>query len=367
MTATHSAPPDDAPDALHPGIAEATVQLHTITSPASSSGTPQSVGPSDEAASASWASTHFAEPRPRPRGTVYVTVPIGAKPRYQRPSVASRFMLGTLVPRTTIGRHLAIIALIDSLGSGMFYAGSALYFTKILGLSATQVGFGLSIAGIVGFFAAIPLGMLADKFQAGRVYVALQVWRGLAYAAYCFTGGFPMFLIAACCIGLADTAVPPISQAVVGAAVSSADRVDTLAKVRAVRNIGFGLGAIAATAVVANGSRWAFVALIASNAASFFIAAFLLRLAGVTRLETAAAKTERKLSVVADARYAIAAVLNGALAIHLTLLPLGLPLWIAGHTKVPIVIFGGLYTLNTVLAVGCRPNSPDRRRPSAGP
>jgi MFS family permease len=330
---------------------DATVLLQTVEPSTSNWWATRSAGPPDPTATASWASADFAEPRPRPRGTVYVTIPIGGKPRHQRPSLASRLVLGSLVPRTTIGRHLAIIALIDSLGSGMFYAGSALYFTKVLGLTATQVGFGLSIAGAVGFFGAIPLGMLADRLQAGRVYVGLQIWRGLAYAAYCFTGDFTMFLVAACCIGLADTAVPPISQAVVGAAVSSEDRVDTLAKVRAVRNIGFGLGAIAATAVVADGSRWAFVALIALNAASFFVAAFLLRLAGVTKLKTTSAGKSRKVNVVADGRYGIAAVLNGALAIHLTLLPLGLPLWIAEHTKVPVIIFGGLYTLNTVLAV----------------
>jgi MFS family permease len=263
-----------------------------------------------------------------------------------------RFISGSIVPRTGTGRRFACMALVDSLGSGMFYAGSALFFTRIVGLSAGQVGIGLSLAGIAGFFGVVPLGMLADRVRAGRIYIALQLWRAAGFTAYCLVGSFPMFVVVACAIGLADAAVPPISQAVIGAAVSAADRVDTMAKVRAVRNVGFSVGALLAAVAIQSGSKDAFIFLIAGNAVSFLIAALLLWSAGVTRLITVgkSAKGTRS-TLVADVRYIAAALLNGVLSVHMTLLPLALPLWLAMHTKVPIGIFGLLFMLNTVMAV----------------
>lgn len=269
-----------------------------------------------------------------------------------RAGIVRRFMSGSIVPRTAPGRRFALVAVIDSLGSGMFYAGSALYFTRVVGLSGAEVGTGLSLAGLLGFLCVIPLGIVADKVQAGRVYVGLQLWRAVGYVGYCLVASFPVFVLFACALGIADAAVPPISQAVVAAAVGADDRVDTLAKVRAVRNVGFGLGALLAVGVLQNGSTIAFVALVAGNAVSFAIAALLLWKAGVTRLVTVG-KSIRKTrpTLVGDARYIVAALLNGALSVHLTLLPLALPLWIALYTNVPIGTFGILYVLNTVMAV----------------
>ncbi len=263
-----------------------------------------------------------------------------------------RYLAKSIIPRTAMGRRFAFIATIDSLGTGMYYAGSALFFTRVVGLSVGQVGIGLSLAGLVGFLGVVPIGMLADRVRAGRIYVALQLWRAAGFTAYCLAGSFPVFVAIACAIGLADAAVPPISQAVVGAAVSSEDRVDTLAKIRAVRNIGFSVGALVAAVAIQHGSRAAFVFLIAGNAASFLIAALMLWSARVTQLITVgkSAKGTRP-TLVADARYIAAAVLNGVLSVHLMLLPLALPLWIAMHTKVPIGTFGLLFMLNTVMAV----------------
>ncbi len=264
----------------------------------------------------------------------------------------SRFLSKNIVPRTATGRRFAFIATIDSAGSGMYYAGSALFFTRVVGLSVGQVGIGLSLAGLVGFLGVVPIGMLADRVRAGRIYVALQLWRAAGFAAYCFAGSFPVFVAIACAISLADAAVPPISQAVVGAAVSSEDRVDTMAKIRAVRNVGFGLGALVAAGAIQYGSRAAFVFLIAGNAVSFLIAALMLWSIRVTQLITVgkSAKGTRP-TLVADARYIAAAVLNGVLSVHLWLLPLALPLLIVMHTKVPIGTFGILFMLNTVMAV----------------
>jgi len=242
--------------------------------------------------------------------------------------------------------------MLDAFGTGMYYTGSALYFTQVVGLSAGEVGAGLSLGGLVGLVGSVPVGMLADRIRAGKVYVGLQLVRAVCYAAYCLVSTFPMFALLAAVIGLTDAAIPPVHQAVVGAVVSGPDRVDTLAKVRAVRNIGFGLGALVATASIAQGSRAAFLILIAGNAISYLLTAALLSKIGIGAVSAVPVDgIRRSLRLVADLRYLKVAGLSGVLAVHTTLLAVAVPLWFARHTLVPPVLIGLLVAMNTVLAV----------------
>lgn len=213
-------------------------------------------------------------PRSRHRSTRPTQYPVPGLGRLERSAAA------TVVPRSGIGRALALIALLDSIGTGMYYTGSALYFTGVVGLRAGQVGAGLAVGGIAGLLCAVPVGILADRRGAGRVLVGLQLLRALCYAAYCVTSTFPQFVAVAACVGVTDAATPPNHQAVVSAAVPDDERVDTLAKVRAVRNIGFGVGALAASVAIGQGSRTAFLVLIGGNAVSFLLTALLLRTIG---------------------------------------------------------------------------------------
>ncbi len=93
----------------------------------------------------------------------------------------------------------------------------------------------------------------------------------------------------------------------------------------------------------------------AGNAVSFVFAAALLG-----RIGAAAARPptkplppagSRQPRVRVPPRYLRATVLNGVLSLHMTILALGLPLWVAGHTRVPPVLLGPLIAGNTVLAV----------------
>lgn len=278
-----------------------------------------------------------------------------------------------LLPPTRIGRQLAAVSLLDSFGTGMYYTGSALYFTLVVGLSAGQVGLGLSLGGLIGLAGSVPVGMLADRIRAGKVYIGLQVIRAACYAAYCLVDDFAMFALLAAVIGLTDAAIAPVHQAVVGAVVSGPDRIDTLAKIRAVRNIGFGLGALVATASIAQGSRAAFLVLIGGNAVSFLITAVLLSRIGIGAVSAVPAvgpagpvgpvgpagragvprprRSANRPRLVADLRYLQVAALSGVLAVHTSLLAIAVPLWFARHTMVPPVLIGVLIALNTVLAV----------------
>lgn len=265
----------------------------------------------------------------------------------------SRLLSQALVPETATGRRLAVIALIDALGTGMFLTSAALYFTRFAGLRAEQVGLGLTLAGLVGLLTAVPLGALADRLGAGRLFIALQAVRGFGFLAYCLVGSFGPFVAVACLVGAIETVTPPLTVALVGAAVPEDVRVQTMARLRACRNVGFGFGALLATAAIVGGSRDWFVALIVADAATFFLTSLgMLRMGmwGLSPTQRLRARGERG-DGIPNPRYLTASLLNGILAIHITLLTLGLPLWIAERTRAPLASIGACVVGNTVMAV----------------
>ena len=102
-----------------------------------------------------------------------------------RAGFVGRFLSSSIIPRAAVGRRFAVIAMIDSLGTGMYYVGSALFFTRIVGLSVGQVGIGLSAAGIVGFFGVVPIGILADRVGVGRIYISYGARPASPPTAWC--------------------------------------------------------------------------------------------------------------------------------------------------------------------------------------
>ncbi len=269
----------------------------------------------------------------------------GARAPWIAGSLRERF-----IPRQRVGRQLVAISLFGALGSGMYYTCSALYFTAKVGLTVGQVGAGLSIAALAGLLGALPIGMLADRLRAGHVYIWMQILRGLVFAAFCLISTFPQFAVVCAFAGLTEAALPPLQQAVVGATVPDAERVDTLAKVRAARNVGFGLGALAATPAIYQGSRGAFVGLVAGNAASYFGIAAALAHAGVGKVTVFPNGAKRTGRFVPDGKYVLTSLLSGVLSIYMTLLVAAMPLWFVRHTAMPKVLVGILIAVNTVLA-----------------
>ena len=59
-----------------------------------------------------------------------------------------------------------------------------MFFTQIVGLSAAQVGLGLTIAGVVAFFFAVPLGRLADRIGPKRMWALGALGEALLYLAW---------------------------------------------------------------------------------------------------------------------------------------------------------------------------------------
>ncbi len=79
-------------------------------------------------------------------------------------------------------------------GSGAFTTGSAFYFTQLVGLSAAQVGLGLTIAGLAAFAASFPAGRIADRIGPKRAWWIGNLTAAVCYLSWPLVGGFASFV-----------------------------------------------------------------------------------------------------------------------------------------------------------------------------
>jgi MFS family permease len=104
-----------------------------------------------------------------------------------------------MLPRLSPTRRLVTAGLLMTAGSGAFAACSAIYFTRVGGLTLTEMGLGLTIACAIGMVVGVPLGHLADRRGPQRVAVLLVALNGVAAAGYLLVRGFPVFVLVASC------------------------------------------------------------------------------------------------------------------------------------------------------------------------
>jgi MFS family permease len=83
---------------------------------------------------------------------------------------AVRDRLLRMIGPTPLVRSLAGQSVLSAFGEGAFLTGSAVFFTIIVGLSAQQVGLGLSVAALARFVMSVPLGRMADRVGAKRMW-----------------------------------------------------------------------------------------------------------------------------------------------------------------------------------------------------
>ncbi|WP_238013849.1 MFS transporter [Dactylosporangium sp. AC04546] len=256
------------------------------------------------------------------------------------------------LPAGRVGRRLVLMALVDSTGTGVFLAVSAIFLSRSVGLSISTVTLGLSLGGAVALLTAIPVGGVADRFGPKRVLVVVSVWRAVCYTLYAFVTGPVSFIVVVCTLALVDRTAAPIVQALVGQVVAEDDRVRTMAVMRSLRNVGFTVGAMLGGAALALDTRAAYSCALVLNGVSFAgVAIVAARLPWVAASAGSAIRRTVSFRVLRDRPYLALALLNAVLTLHMPLLAIGMPLWIVTNSNAPKAVVAPLLAVNTVLAV----------------
>ena len=252
-------------------------------------------------------------------------------------------------------RRYALVTLIDSIGTALYLTVSVVYFTRFVGLAPAAVGSGLSIALVVGLLASVPAGKWGDRAGHKRVLVALNLAEAVLFACYPLVTNFAGFVTVVALTALAETGANPVRRALAAELAEGEGRVRLLAVNRAVYNVGFAIGSLGAGVVLAVDSEWGYRVLLLGNAVSFAIAALVVATIQVPEREPAEEATPGAAVGIAgplrDPGFVAVAVLSGLLFLHVSVLSVGVPLWVIGHTSGPAWSVAALFVLNTAITV----------------
>ncbi|MFG3055196.1 MFS transporter [Kitasatospora sp. NPDC048239] len=252
-----------------------------------------------------------------------------------------------LVPPAGPQRTLVVAQLISAVGDGAYYTCSALYFTHIVGMSATRLGVALAVAWAVGSLAGVPLGHLADRRGPRGTAVLLAFATAAAVATFLVVRSFGPFLIAVCLYATAQSGLTAARQALIGGLVAPSERTEVLARLQSTLNAGLALGAALGGIALSIGTRGGFLAVFAVDALGFLACGLiLLRLPEVAPAAGQTAGGPR-LAVLSDRRYAVVALVNTVLLLRMPLLSLVIPLWIAARSSELGWLGSALFVLNT--------------------
>jgi len=181
-----------------------------------------------------------------------------------------------LPPRDRNQRLILVAYLANALGTGLFLPISVIYLTRIVGLSATRAGLGLTIAGLVAVVAAPCAGPLLDRFDARAVVVGCFAASALGFVAYLAVDSFPSFVAVAIVIQFAGRMSRPSGRVLALRVASGRDRVVALAWQRTLTNLGYGVGGLLAGLALVFPGRAPFDVLLAANAVSYVVASVLI-------------------------------------------------------------------------------------------
>ena len=255
-----------------------------------------------------------------------------------------------LLPEPGPQRTLTLVSLVNTTGNGMFLTVGALYFTQVIGLSAGQVGLGLTIAAVVGLGVSTPMGHIADVRGPRGVYLGLTTALGVATLGYLVVGSFAGFLAVATLVTVLDRASGAARGAMVAAVAVGDQRVRLRAYLRAVVNVGISLGGVAGGIALAIGTPAAYRAMIGLDSLTFLLAAFLSRpLPHIPPVPHTG--DGPRLLALRDKPFLVVTGLNAVMALHYGLMDVALPLWIVGRTSAPTWVVGVLVLANTLTVV----------------
>nr|WP_239062678.1 MFS transporter [Streptomyces sp. SID13031] len=257
--------------------------------------------------------------------------------------------ISSLIPEPGPRRPYSLAILINTFGNGLLLVSMPLYFTRVVELSAVQVGLGLTIAATVTLMTSLPLGQLADRRGPLKVAKAMLLLQCAATIAFLFINNFATFVAAAIVNTLAARAIGAAEGALLRR-LAGQEAAGYRSSLHALTNVGLSLGVASCGIAIQLDTATAYRALIVVDALTFLGAWIVLRrLPRYEPLPTPAA--EPRWGVLRDKPFAVFAVLMAASSLQFSVITLLLPLWVIEYTDAPRWCIPLALVFNTVLVV----------------
>ncbi|MER6411907.1 MFS transporter [Streptomyces humidus] len=261
-------------------------------------------------------------------------------------------------------RPLAVSHFVTYFGDGLFYVCAALYFTRVVGLGPVTYGAALTASWLLAMVLSVPVGHLADRFEARTVAVTLLSVAGLSICLYLATSSVPLFFVGACLLAVSTQGTMSARSALIARSFPPGQVTRVRAVLIATANAGLAVGAALGALVIAVDTDTAYRLAFGLDGLTFFVAAALLLKVPPT-LRTAAGSpaaspedgspAERAggspLRVFRDRGYAAVSLVNLVLMLHVPLIDVALPLWIVRQTHAPEWTIAAVFVVNTGLVV----------------
>jgi MFS family permease len=258
--------------------------------------------------------------------------------------------LRSLVPPSRNQRVYLLAALINIYGTGLIITAMTLYAIKVVHLTAARSGLALTIAGLVGLLAAMPMGRLADRHGPRDVSRLALLLLGVAAASYVFLAhSFVSYLIVAIVDGAALSSSNTASVALLRR-VGGDNATTFRSQASAVLNLGISLGVATAGAAIEINTPNAYRALFLGNALSCLIGVAVLSL--LPKYEPLpGAHEESPLAALKDKPFVAYTALSGGMYMQYLVLNLLLPVWVVFHTNAPRWSVSAFVIINTIIVV----------------
>lgn len=247
---------------------------------------------------------------------------------------------------------VVLVTFLSSLGAGLYLTGSSVYFVRSVGLSAVQVGAGLSVSAFLGIIAGVPVGYLTERFGARNVTAALMVAAAPVLLALATVRSFPPFLIWTSVLGMLVLGVDVAVGVLIAELAGPDQALDLGIYVRVAFNAGFSVGLLGAGVAITIGTRTAYYSLFAGDALVLAVGCILL-LVLLPRVKPTAPPEGggRLLAAFRDLPYLLVGQISGLTRLGDTILTAGLPLWIVARTAAPRGLAAWLLVINTLMVV----------------
>ena len=273
------------------------------------------------------------------------------------------------IPGGRDGRRMLLVALIDKIGTGLWAASTALYFTYVTGLGIAQIGILVGVAGGIGIAGAPLAGRLADRFPVTRILIAAQLLRAAALLALLTTDDYILLVLYSALGAVPDRATNVLTK-LYAARAAGPERVRYQAINRTVANVGWAIGGLAAAAALSAATSTVYQLLLVGNALSYAVMAGLTftcaeppapsRVVAKSAPASAAAGNTPEATEATEASppspwrdrtFLAFTATETALFLDDTILQVAMPLWIVHATDAPVGLAPLLLVLNSVLVV----------------